>query len=315
MYQNKFTRREWFQSAGIATGFGLIAPRLLGAGNPRIVPMMIEESAKAKITFRPLRRNISLVEGSGGNIAVLSGQDGKLIVDAGFRVSKAGIKAALDGIDGRPIKWLINTHWHTDHTDGNEWLHEAGATIIAHENTRKHLATDTRVDGWEYTFAASPASALPTQVFSSERKLQLNSSKIRMKYYTPAHTDSDIHVHFVEADILHAGDTWWNGVYPFIDYSTGGSIDGTIRAAEANIAMLDRDILVIPGHGEPGHKKDLVEFRDMLVSIRENVAKFKRGGRSLNETIAAKPTSAYDAKWGQFLITPAMFTELVYMGV
>ncbi|MBY0504473.1 MAG: MBL fold metallo-hydrolase [Bryobacteraceae bacterium] len=315
MYRNNFTRREWFQSASIAAGFGLIAPRLLEAGNPRIVPMMIEESAKAKITSRLLQRNISLVEGSGGNIAVLSGQDGKLIVDAGFRVSKTGIKAALDGIDGRPIKLLINTHWHTDHTDGNEWLHEAGATIIAHENTRKHLAVETRVDAWEYTFAASPASALPTKVFSSERKLQVNSSEVRMKYYTPAHTDSDIHVHFVEADILHVGDTWWNGVYPFIDYSTGGSIDGTIRAAEANIAMLNRDILVIPGHGEPGHKQDLVEFRDMLVGIRENVAKLKREGRSLNETLAAKPTSSYDAKWGQFLITPAMFTELVYVGV
>jgi glyoxylase-like metal-dependent hydrolase (beta-lactamase superfamily II) len=122
-------------------------------------------------------------------------------------------------------------------------------------------------------------------------------------------------VHFTDADVVHVGDTWWNGVYPFIDYSTGGSIDGQIQAAEANLKAFTDKTIFIPGHGPVGGKSAVAEFRDMLVGIRGNVAALKKQGRSLNETIAAKPTSAFDAKWGQFLITPALFTELVYAGV
>src|SRR5262249_42228553 len=125
----------------------------------------------------------------------------------------------------------------------------------------------------------------------------------------------DISVNFTDADVFHAGDTWWNGVYPFIDYSTGGSIDGAIRAAEANVAAVTEKTIVIPGHGPVGGRSDLAEFRDMLVAIRENVTALKKQGRSLEETIAAKPTASYDAKWGQFLITPTIFTGLVYQGV
>jgi glyoxylase-like metal-dependent hydrolase (beta-lactamase superfamily II) len=136
-----------------------------------------------------------------------------------------------------------------------------------------------------------------------------------LKYYPPAHTDCDISVYFTQANLLHVADTWWNGVYPFIDYSTGGSIDGSIRAAESNIKAVDAGTIVVPGHGQPGAKADLIQFRDMLAAIRERVAALKKQGRSLEETVAAKPTAAYDAKWGQFLITPAMFTGLVYIGV
>jgi glyoxylase-like metal-dependent hydrolase (beta-lactamase superfamily II) len=145
--------------------------------------------------------------------------------------------------------------------------------------------------------------------------MRVNHTEIEMKYYSPAHTDSDISVYFTEADVLHTGDTWWNGVYPFIDYSTGGNIDGTIRAAEANVKAVNAQTMVIPGHGPVGRMADLEEFRDMLISIRDNVSKLKKQGRSLEDTIAAKPTAAYDAKWGQFLITPAIFTGLVYQGI
>src|SRR5262249_9133399 len=162
-------------------------------------------------------------------------------------------------------KHLINTHWHTDHTNGNAWLHSVGAAITAHENTRKHLSVATRVEGWSFTFPAAPAGALPAKVFKTSYEMRVNDTHIAMKYYGPAHTDSDISVYFTEADVFHAGDTWWNGVYPFIDYSTGGSIDGAIRAAEANLAAVDGMTIVIPGHGPVGEKSDLVEFRDMLV--------------------------------------------------
>jgi len=310
--------------AGYSSGLALLTARELHAGDAGIVPTMLKQAATARITVQPLRRNISLIEGSGGNIAVLTGRDGKLLVDAGFAVSQVGISQALMSISGDPIKHLINTHWHTDHTDGNEWLHAAGAAIIAQENTRNHLSVETRVDGWGYTFPAAPAGALPTEVFVTEHKLHLNNTSIKLKPYPPAHTDGDISIDFVDADVVHLGDTWWNGLYPFIDYSTGGSIDGSIRAAEMNLAAVTEKTIVIPGHGPVGGKSDLAEFRDMLVAVREKVAILKKQGRSLEETIAARPTSAYDFKWGQFArprwrrsspMTPTAFTGLVYAGV
>jgi glyoxylase-like metal-dependent hydrolase (beta-lactamase superfamily II) len=280
-----------------------------------IVPTMVNAAAKAKIGTQPLRRNITVLEGSGGNIAVLTGRDGKLLVDSGFAVSRPALSKALTSISPDPIKHLINTHWHTDHTDGNEWLHSVGAVITAHENTMKRLSVATRVEGWNYTFPAASAGALPENVFATDCEISHNDTRIVLNYYGPAHTDTDISVYFTEADILHVGDTWWNGVYPFIDYSTGGSIDGAIRAAQANLAAVNGKTIVIGGHGPIGGESDLAEFHDMLVAIRESVAALKKQGRSLDECIAAKPTAAYDAKWGQFLITPAMFTSLVYAGV
>jgi glyoxylase-like metal-dependent hydrolase (beta-lactamase superfamily II) len=152
-------------------------------------------------------------------------------------------------------------------------------------------------------------------VFDNEHHVHHNDTRIALKYYGRAHTDSDISVLFEEADIIHVGDTWWNGFYPFIDYSTGGSIDGMIRATERNLTIVTDKTIVIPGHGPVGNKAGLTEYHDMLVAIRNSVAELKKQGKSLSETIAAKPTAAYDTKWGQFLMTPAIFTGLVYSGV
>ncbi|HTZ57704.1 MAG TPA: MBL fold metallo-hydrolase [Acidobacteriaceae bacterium] len=280
-----------------------------------LVPTMIHAAATTSISVHPLRRNIAVLQGSGGNIAVLTGEDGKLLVDAGFSVSQTRILAALDSISQDPIRHLINSHWHTDHTDGNQWLHSAGATITAQKNTRKHLSMMTRVAGWAWDFPARPAGALPTNTFDTGQEMYLNHTSLILEKYDPGHTDSDISVNFIEADILLVADTWWNGVYPFIDYSTGGSIDGQIRAAQRNVDSVTADTIVIPGHGPVGDRAGLIEFRDMLVAIREKVAGLKRQGMTLFEAIAAKPTAAFDAKWGQFLITPSAFTGLVYQGV
>lgn len=308
------TRRS-ILAAGAAIGTALAAGRPLLALEDGIVPTMVNAAAKAKIDVHPLRRGITVLEGSGGNIAVLPGKDGKLLVDAGFSVSRRGITAALQSISPDPIRDLVNTHWHTDHTDGNAWLHSDGADITAHENTKKRLAVATRVEGWNYTFPAAPEGALPVTVFATTHNMRRNSTQVTLNYYGPAHTDCDISVHFAEADVIHVGDIWWNGVYPFIDYSTGGSIDGLIRAAAANARNIAGTTIVIPGHGAIGGHSDLVEFHDMLATIRENVSALKKRGGSLKETIAARPTAQFDAKWGNFLITPAMFVGLVYQGV
>jgi glyoxylase-like metal-dependent hydrolase (beta-lactamase superfamily II) len=270
-------------------------------------------AATAKINIYKLRGNISVLEGSGGNITVLTGADGKLLVDAG--ISRPQVEDALASLGDEPVKHLINSHWHFDHTDGNEWLHSVDAEITAHENTRKHLSFTTRVEDWNFTFPPAPAGALPTKLFNSEQTLHLNGATLALKYYPPAHTDSDISVHLPEADVIAVADTLWNGEYPFIDYSTGGSIDGMIRAAEANVANTNDETIVIPGHGPIGNKAQLIEFRDMIVTIRGKVADLKKQGKSLDETVAAKPTADFDAKWGGFIIDGNFFTRLVYAGV
>jgi glyoxylase-like metal-dependent hydrolase (beta-lactamase superfamily II) len=280
-----------------------------------IVPTMIEAAARARIQSQPVRRDISMLHGSGGNIVVLSSKDGKLLVDSGFSVSKPGLTAALDGLSSAPVTRLINTHWHIDHTDGNAWLQNVGALITAHANTRKHLSTSTRVEGWNWTFPAAPLEALPVTTFDESCMILHDHTSMTLSYYGSAHTDGDISVFFQEANVLAVGDTWWNGIFPFIDYSTGGSIDGMIQAAERNLKMVTDDTPVIPGHGRIGNKADLVEFRDMLSEVRHNVFELKKQGRSLEETIAQRPTANYDEKYGQFLITPAFFTMLVYSGV
>jgi glyoxylase-like metal-dependent hydrolase (beta-lactamase superfamily II) len=309
------SRRRFIASAGLAATAVCVVPHHLFGGEESLVVASRKAGETANITVQALRGNVSALIGSGGNIAVLPGNDGKLIIDSGFLGTRSKISDALSSLDSAPIEHLVNTHWHYDHTDGNEWMHSAGATITAHENTRKHLSTSTRVEDWNFTFPPLPAGAIPTDVFNADKTLHLNDATVALKYYDPAHTDGDISIYFTEADVLHTGDTWWNGHYPFIDYSTGGSIDGMIRAAEANVARVTDKTIVIPGHGPIGNKSQLIEYRDVLAAIRGRVAALKGEGKSLNEIVAAKPTAAYDAKWGGFFINGEFFTKLVYKGL
>ncbi|MBV8664700.1 MAG: MBL fold metallo-hydrolase [Hyphomicrobiales bacterium] len=300
----------------LAAGGGWLTPRQAFAEARNVVDLIRDNAAKAAIKVHKLRGDVAILEGSGGNIAVLTGADGKLFIDAGITASRPRILEAADALSRDPVRRLINTHWHFDHTDGNEWLNAEGAAIIAHENTEKHLLVAQRVDDWDFNFPSSPLPAVPTETFSAEKTVDFNRTTLQLKHYGAAHTDSDISVTLQEADILHCGDTYWNGIYPFIDYSTGGNIEGMIKAANANVAAVTDKTIVIPGHGDPvSNKAELSAYRDMLIAIRDNVAKLKQQGHSLDEAITAKPTAAFDAKWGQFVITPAFFTRLVYEGV
>src|SRR5215470_11606284 len=195
------TRRGFLAVACAASSAAVLAPRQLFAQDDGLVQMARKSAASCNITVQKLRGNISVLIGAGGNIAVLPGPDGKLLVDAGFAGSRPKVTDALVSISSDTIKHLINTHWHFDHTDGNEWLHSAGANILAHTNTRKRLSTTTRVEGWNFTFPPSPAGAIPADVFDDERTLKLNGTSIALKYYGPAHTDSDISVYFTDADV------------------------------------------------------------------------------------------------------------------
>lgn len=289
-----------------------LAPGRAGAEAVSPVVKINQAAAEAEITVQPLRSNVYVLMGSGGNITVLAGADGKLLVDAGIAVSRPRIEAALDRISDAPIKYLINTHWHWDHTDGNAWVHEKGATIIAHENTLKRLSATTRVEDWSFTFQPWPVDARPTVTFKTEKRLTFDGETIVLRSYGPGHTDTDLTVQFEKADVVALGDIFWNGVYPFVDIATGGSIDGAIRLVNRSLAHVTDRTIVVPGHGPVGDRAQLVEFRDMLVAVRRNVARLKKQGKSLEEVIAAKPTAAFDAKWGGFVIDPAFFTRLVY---
>jgi glyoxylase-like metal-dependent hydrolase (beta-lactamase superfamily II) len=320
VHRNQLLSRRGFclccLSAPALAASGWLTPRAAFAAAQGIVQLIKADAARAPIAVHRLRGNVAVLEGSGGNIAVLSGKDGKVMIDAGIAVSQPHVAAALASLGPEPLTHLINTHWHFDHANGNEWLHHLGPQIIAHENTRKHLATMQRVEDWQYDFAPLSPGSLPTTVFSDAHTLRLNGTALNLKYYGPAHTDSDISVHLADLNILHVGDTFWNGIYPFIDYSTGGSIDGQIQAAETDLKLCTADTIVIPGHGQPvSNRTELLAFRDMLVATRENVATLKRQGRPLADIVAAQPTASFDAKWGQFVISPALFTKLVYEGV
>jgi glyoxylase-like metal-dependent hydrolase (beta-lactamase superfamily II) len=304
------------RSAGLATGVLLASSRIALAGpKTGIVEFALREAATSEVTLHPLRQGVSLLENAGGNILVLPGPDGKVLIDAGLAPSQARIKQALAGIGTDPLKHLINTHWHFDHTGGNPWVGAEGATIVAHENTRKRMAKATRVEDWGFTFPSAEKLALPTVLVSQHRVMNLNAATIRLEHYPPAHTDTDLSVHFEEADILHTGDIWWNGDYPFLDYSTGGSIDGTIRAARATLAKVGANTIIVPGHGPIGDRSHLSEFIAVLTEIREKIAAMKKRGMQLGEVVAAKPTASHDAKWANFLINGDLFAKLVYKGV
>ncbi len=318
-------RRRFLQSslatvtATVAGGYS-VPQALLGQAAPaspstaRLVQMKAA-GAQAKISTQSLRGGVSVLMGSGGNIAVLPGKDGKLLVDAGFASSQPQIAESLAVLSADPMTHLVNTHWHFDHTDGNAWMHAAGAAITAHTNTLKRLSTQQVIADYNMLVPAAPAGALPTELVDGTRTLTLNGETLHLTDFAPAHTDSDLSVHFQNADVYHAGDTWFNGLYPFIDYSTGGSIDGMIRAARVTLAATSAKTILIPGHGPVGTREELQRFHDMLAGTRENVAKLKKQGRSFDEIVAAKPTAAYDGQFKAAVGPVESYIHLVYEGV
>ena len=312
------SRRGFLGSSAVVAGAAMFAPRTVFAqevSQPDVIVNARKAAATAKITTQKLRGGVYVLMGSGGNIAVLPGAQGKVLVDSGMSTSQPQIVEALNGISADPISHLINTHWHYDHTDGNEWMHTAGATIIAQENCKARLSSPQQMKAFNATFPPAPKGAIPTKTFAEKDRTKLNGVTLSMAHYEPAHTDTDISIYLVEADVLHTGDTWFNGFYPFIDYSTGGSINGMIKAADRNLSIARADTIIIPGHGPIGDRKQLQEFRDVLVYARDSVAALKKQGKTLPEVVAAKPTEKYDATYGGGFMKPEAFLGLVYQGV
>jgi glyoxylase-like metal-dependent hydrolase (beta-lactamase superfamily II) len=314
-HETYFTRRRFFAAASVAATAVCFTPQQLLAEEGCVVDLMRNSAAAAKLTLVSVRKNISVVIGSGGNITVLAGADGKLLVDAGLVGSRPQITEALAKVSPDPVTHVVNTHWHFDHTDGNSWLRAEGAEILAHEGTRRRMQVVNRVEPLGHTFPPAPRKALPTSVFKGEHTLFINDSEVRLHHCGSAHTDCDVAVHFVPEDVLHLGDTYFNNYYPLIDYSSGGSINGLIAATERHLSWCTGRTVLIPGHGAVGNRATLSAYREMLVTCRDRILRLKQEGRTEGEVVAAKPTADHDAEYGAFLIKPEIFTKLVYAGV
>lgn len=272
-------------------------------------------AAKDPITVKQLRGGVSALYGSGGNMGALVGKDGIFMVDAGIGVSQQKLLDAINGLKPGKISYVVNTHWHWDHTDGNEWMHKNGATIIASPETAKHLDQTIRIEEWGHTFTPVSKEARPTMLVSAQKNIKFDEDMVQIRPYMHSHTDGDLSVYFKKADVLFTGDTWWNGLYPFIDHADGGSINGMINAANENIKLTTEKTIVVAGHGPEGTRTDLIAYRDMLVAIRDRVATLKKKGLTVDQVIAEKPSEKFDAKWGNNVINPALFVRLVYLGV
>ena len=325
--EKQSTRREMLRNSATFAGSALLAQlfpaSLLSAGVPRRrqqsatastdhLAAMRAQMGSVPIQSQPLAENLTLLSGPVGNVVVLNGPDGKIVVDTFLMPAWPKLKETLDGLGNAPVKIVIDTHWHFDHTDNNANLHAAGATVLAHENTKTRMAEphDSALLGLHVP--ASPTDALPQQTFSTSHKLQASGETVMLQYFQPAHTDTDIYIHFQKANVIHMGDTFFNGFYPVIDAGTGGKIDGMIVAADKILPLADNNTKIVPGHGPLGNKADLTKFRDMLVVARDRVQKLKTAGKSAGEIAASKPFADLDATWGKGFFNGDVFVQVVY---
>ncbi|MEA3028708.1 MAG: cyclase [Sphingomonadales bacterium] len=263
---------------------------------------------QVRIRVERVAPGVAVLFGRGGNIGLSYGADGNIIVDDQYAPLTARILAAIREIDPDPVRFVINTHWHGDHTGGNENVGRTGAVIVAHDNVRRRMSVEQLVRG--DIVAPSPAGALPVVTFGEGVTFHLNGDDIRVVHVANAHTDGDALVHWTRANVLHMGDVFWNGMLPFIDLDSGGSIDGMIAGVVTALGIADERTIVIPGHGPIGRRADLERFRDMLIHVRNRIGQGIAAGRTLAELKAEGHADAY-AHPGDF-ITPASFTETVY---
>ncbi len=267
------------------------------------------------IQSQKLGENLSLLSGPGGNVVVLNGADGKIVVDTFLSPAWPRLKETLDGLGNAPLKTVIDTHWHFDHTDNNAPLHAAGATVLAHENTRKRMSEAHDLPVFGLHFEPSPAEALPQETFASSHRLKANGESLALQHFAPAHTDTDIYILFEKANVIHMGDTFFSGMYPYIDSSTGGKIGGMIAAADKILGLASGNTKIVPGHGPLGNKEDLTKFRAMLVTARDRVQKLKTAGKSAQEAVAEKPLADLDAVWGKGMLAGDQFVQVVYLAL
>jgi cyclase len=315
-------RREFLRNTFVLTGTAVLAPvfpswlaRAAATTQQPANPADALAAMRAGIGATPIEATaltdtLTLLGGPGGNIVVLNGRDGKVVVDSFVLPAWASLKQKIDGMGSGRVATLIDTHWHFDHTDNNANFRKEGAEILAHANTKKRLTESHDLLGAH--FPPAPPEALPTQTFTATHSLDVNAEQIALGHIPPAHTDTDIYVRFSKANVLHLGDLFFNGMYPFIDASTGGSINGMINGATLAMKLADSRTRIVPGHGPLGDLAALTKYRDVLVTVRDRVQKLKTSGQTVEQVIAAKPTAEFDDTWGKGFMNATNFLTIVY---
>lgn len=315
MYSLAMTsRRTFLRTSGIATGsalaFRYAPPSWLSAFQAPTPDTRRAQMGGAPIVTTRLTDRLTMLSGAGGNVIAFHGPDGKIVVDGFVKPAWPKLKAALDALDPAPIKSMIDSHWHFDHVDNNANFRAAGAGVIAHENTKKRLMEPHDLLGMH--FDPVPSAELPTQTFAAGLTLNANGEQVDLTYVAPAHTDTDIYVFFPKANVLHMGDVFFNGVYPFIDASTGGHIDGMLAGVQTALKMVTAQTRIVPGHGPVAGRAALEAYGKMLTTIRDQVRALKTAGMSVSDVQAAKPSAPFDAAWGKGMMAPDAFVGLVY---
>jgi glyoxylase-like metal-dependent hydrolase (beta-lactamase superfamily II) len=268
-----------------------------------------------KIEAIPVSPGVWMLKGEGGNIGVSAGDDGVFLIDDQFAPLTERIKAAIAKLSDKPIRFVINTHWHGDHTGGNENLGKEGVVIVAHDNVYRRMSQENFSKVFNRTTPAAPKAALPVISFSDTVTFHLNGQDIHAVHVEHAHTDGDSFLHFRQANVIHTGDLWFNGLYPFIDSESGGSVAGAIAAVEAILEVADAGTKIIPGHGPIGDEKALTAYLAFLRDVSGRVQKLMDEGKSLEEIQALKPLADYDATLGTGFFKPDTFLGILYNGL
>jgi glyoxylase-like metal-dependent hydrolase (beta-lactamase superfamily II) len=283
---------------------------LLTASNAIAQDMPDVDISRTKIA-----EGIYFLEGRGGNMAVSIGEDGAFLIDDQFAPLTGKIEANISEMTENPVRFIVNTHFHGDHTGGNETWAKKGTMLVAHDNVRKRLMTEQVNEGLGHTTPPQPEEAWPVITFSDNATFHFNGEEIRLHHVSDAHTDGDAIVHFVGANVIHMGDIFFDGLYPFIDFSGGGSIHGVIAAVEHVMTMIDDETVLVPGHGDVSDKAGLITYHKMLIGIREAIQAHIDDGKSVEDTVAAKPSAPWDAAWGEGFLNPDQFVSITYRGM
>lgn len=268
-----------------------------------------QDMANVSITTHKVTNNIYMLQGQGGNIGVLVGGDGTIIIDDQFAPLTEKIKTAISEINEHPTQFVLNTHWHYDHTDGNENFGKAGAIIVSQANSRSRMATDQILGMMGRKQEAYEYAGLPKITFEESMTFHYNGETLNAFHVGPAHTDGDAIVHFVESNVFHTGDVFVRYGLPFIDQPNGGNVEGMIKFVDAVIALADENTKIIPGHGQIASKQDLINYRNMLQSITDQIKTLMDRGMSLEQITDAKPLNEYPARG---FVTPDAFVKIVF---
>lgn len=269
----------------------------------------------SEVRTQAVSGHVSMLSGKGGNVGVSAGQDGVFLVDDQYAPGSADLLAAVRKLSGGPLKFVINTHWHGDHTGGNERMGQQGAIVVAHNNVRERLNSDQFMAFFKREVPTASAETLPVVTFNDQISLHLNDDRIDVRHVPHAHTDGDAIVHFVKADVLHMGDVFFNRMYPFIDLSSGGSIDGLIAAVETGLKLASAGTQVIPGHGPLTDRAGLQSYAQMLKTLRAAVAKGMASKQTLAQIQASKPAAPFEEKWGGGFISADQLVAFIHQSL